>query len=42
MKTYREGQVQLHIFLYSVLDGSKWSDSRSNRFKPWEMAPSAH
>jgi hypothetical protein len=34
MKALREVEVYLHSFLTSVLDGDKWSASRTDRFNP--------
>jgi hypothetical protein len=38
MKAYGEVDVQIHIFLTSVLDGGEWSASRPDRFTPGEGA----
>jgi hypothetical protein len=38
MKTYGGVDVQIHIFLTSVLVGCEWSVSRSDRFTPGERA----
>jgi hypothetical protein len=32
----------MQTFLTSALDGPKWSDSRSFRFNPGEIAPDTH
>jgi hypothetical protein len=42
MKAYRGVDVQIHIFLTSVLVGGEWSASRLGRFTPEERAPSTH
>jgi hypothetical protein len=39
IKAYRGGEVQLHSFLPSVLDGSEWSASRCSRFTPENKPP---
>jgi hypothetical protein len=40
MKTYEGVEIQIHVFLTSVLVGSEWSASRPGRFTPRERAPS--
>jgi hypothetical protein len=37
MKTYREVEIQLYIFLTSVLDGGEWSASCSDCLSPGEI-----
>jgi hypothetical protein len=39
MKAYGRGDVQIHIFLTSVLAGGEWSASRPDRFTPGEKSP---
>jgi hypothetical protein len=39
VKMYGGVEVQIHVFLTSVLDGGKWSVSRPRRFTPGERAP---
>jgi hypothetical protein len=39
MKTYWEVEVQLHVFLTSVLNGGECSASRRGRFTPDARAP---
>jgi hypothetical protein len=34
MKACRDGEVQLHSFLTSAVDESRWSTSRLGRFTP--------
>jgi hypothetical protein len=41
MKTYERMEVQLHAFLISAEDGSKWSASRLGRFLTAEKDPLA-
>jgi len=41
MKTW-EVEVQVHAFLASALDGSKWSASRPSCFTPWAKVPGTH
>jgi hypothetical protein len=36
MKVCRGVEVQLHTFLMSALDGSKWSTPRSGHLTPWK------
>jgi hypothetical protein len=42
MKAYGGVDVQVHIFLTSVLVGGEWSASRPGRFTPGEIAPGTH
>jgi hypothetical protein len=42
MKAYGGMDVQIHIFLTSVLAGGEWSASRPGRFTPVEIAPDTH
>jgi hypothetical protein len=42
MKTYREADVQIHVFLTSVLVGVERSSSRPGHFTPGEKAPGTH
>lgn len=39
VKAYTGREVELHIFLASAVDGSKWSASRSSYFYPKEKTP---
>jgi hypothetical protein len=39
MKAYVGVEVQIHIFLVSVLVGGEWWASRPGRFTPGERAP---
>jgi hypothetical protein len=39
MKAYGEMDLQIHIFLTSVLVGAEWSASRPSPFTPGERAP---
>jgi hypothetical protein len=39
MKAYGGVDVQIHIFLTSVLAGGEWSASRTGRLTPGETAP---
>jgi hypothetical protein len=41
LKAYREVDVQIHIFLISVLVG-EWSGSRPGHFTPVERSPDTH
>jgi len=41
VKTYLEMQVQIHVFLTSVLDGGEWSASCPSCFIPWRI-PGTH
>jgi hypothetical protein len=36
-----EVEVQLHLFLNSVLDGSKWSVANPGRFTPAQESPAS-
>jgi hypothetical protein len=40
MKAYGGVDVYIHIFLTSALAGGEWSDSRSGRYIPGEIAHS--
>jgi hypothetical protein len=42
MKAYGGVDVQIHIFLTSVLARDEWSDLRPSRFTPGEIAPCTH
>jgi hypothetical protein len=42
MKSYGGVDVEIHIFLTSVLAGGDWSNSRPGRFTPGERAPGTH
>jgi hypothetical protein len=42
MKAYGGVDVQIHIFLTSVLVGGEWTASRPGRFTPEERAPGTH
>jgi hypothetical protein len=42
MKTYEGVDVEIHVFLNSVLVGGKWSASRCGRFTPSERATGTH
>jgi hypothetical protein len=42
MKAYGGVDVQIDIFLTSVLFGDEWSALRPCRFTPWERAPGTH
>jgi hypothetical protein len=42
MKTYGGVDVQIHIYMTSVLVGGEWSDSRPGRFTLGETAPGTH
>jgi hypothetical protein len=42
IKTYVGMEVQLHVFLISVLDAGEWSSSRFSGFTPWNTAPDTH
>jgi hypothetical protein len=42
MEAYWGVEVYLHAFLYSALDGGKWSASHPGHFTPREGAPGIH
>jgi hypothetical protein len=42
MKAYGGVNVQIHIFLTSVIPGGEWSGSRPGRFTAKERAPGTH
>jgi hypothetical protein len=42
MKTYGGVDVEIHVFLTSILVGGEWSVSRPGSFTPRERAPSIH
>jgi hypothetical protein len=42
MKVYERMDVQIHIFLISVLVGGEWPASRPGRFSPGERGPGTH
>jgi hypothetical protein len=42
MKTDREVDAEIHIFLTSALVGGEWLASHLGRFTPGERAPSTH
>jgi hypothetical protein len=42
MKTYREMDLYIHIFLNSALFGGQWPASRPGRFTPGKRAPGSH
>jgi hypothetical protein len=42
MKTYGGVDVEIHVFLTSVLDGGEWSALRPGRFTSEERAPGTH
>jgi hypothetical protein len=42
MKTYGGADVQIHVFLTSVLVGGEWLASRPGRFNPRKEPPATH
>jgi hypothetical protein len=42
MKGHWRGEIQLHAFLTSTLDGGEWSGSRPGHFTPREIAAGTH
>jgi hypothetical protein len=42
MKAYRGVDVEIHVFLISVLVGSEWLASGHGRFTPGERGPGTH
>jgi len=41
-KTYGKGEVKLHAFFASEINGDEWSASRPGRFTPRERVPIIH